>query len=157
MQDEMNRETFAIAIDSVKMTEPVLANAMKAILDGKSPGASGNAYAHVGSLSMKQLAESGMKLSNIEISEKNIKSFEHTAREFGVTYALKKDASSDPPRYFVFFKARDRMQIEAAFKSYIKRTITEKEKEPFSAKLSKLVEKAASVPVKTPHQEIGGR
>lgn len=157
MQDEMNRETFAIVVDSVKMTEPVLANAMKAIIDGKSPGTGGNAYSHVGNVSLKQLADSGMKLSNIEITEKNIKSFEHTAREYGITYALKMDKGCEPPKYIVFFKARDRMQMEAAFKSYINKTMSEKVKEPFSAKLGKLVEKAVSVPVKTPQKEIGGR
>ena len=153
MQDEVNRECYAIAIDTVKMTARTLAQAMKAVLDGESPGKFSNAYTDIGKLSLKNLAESGMKLSNIVITDKNIKSFEHTAREFGITYALKKDKSADPPRYFVFFKARDRMLMEAAFKSYVRDVMGDKDKEPFSVALNKAAEKAAAVPVKMPQKE----
>jgi len=49
----------------------------------------------------------GTGVSNIEISDKNIKSFESVARKYGVDYALKKDASGDTPKWLVFFKGRD--------------------------------------------------
>ena len=157
MQDEMNRECFAIVIDGAKMTTQVLARAMKLVLDEKGAIPGKNSFLFSGETSLKRLAESGMKLSNIEITEKNIKSFEHTAREYGITYALKKDVNADPPRYLVFFKAKDRMQVEAAFKSYVREAMEDKNKEAFSAALSRLAEKASKVPVKVPQQERGGR
>ena len=44
-----------------------------------------------GKQTIKQLVESGAALSNIEITNKNIKSFEPVAKKYGLDYALKKD------------------------------------------------------------------
>lgn len=48
------------------------------------------------------------------------------ARRYGIDYALKKDKGADPPRYFVFFRARDVKTMEAAFKEYSEYTTEEK-------------------------------
>lgn len=57
-------------------------------------------------------------MQNIEITYKNIRSFQSVARKYGVDYALKKDTSSQPPRYLVFFKARDTDALTAAFREF---------------------------------------
>lgn len=57
-------------------------------------------------------------MQNIEITDKNIRSFQSFARKYGVDYALKKDTSSQPPRYLVFFKARDTDALTAAFREF---------------------------------------
>lgn len=49
---------------------------------------------------MKQLVRQGAGVQNIEITDKNIKSFEHVARKYGVDFALKKDTASG--KYLVF-------------------------------------------------------
>ena len=54
---------------------------------------------------MKQLVGQGVGVKNIEINEKNIKSFENVAKKYGVDFALKKNP--DKGEYYVFFKARD--------------------------------------------------
>lgn len=41
-------------------------------------------------------------MSNIEVTDKNIKSFEKVARKYGVDFAIKKDKSVTPPKYLVF-------------------------------------------------------
>lgn len=68
--------------------------------------------------------------SNIEITDGNIKSFERVARKYGVDFALKKDTTSQPPRYLVFFKSRDADALTAAFAEYsgkvVKRQFQEK-------------------------------
>ena len=51
---------------------------------------------------MEQLKAEKKELSNIEITDKNIKSFEKYARKYEVDYCLKKDCSMEPPRYYVF-------------------------------------------------------
>ena len=38
--------------------------------------------------------------------------------KYGVDYAIRKDVSQDPPRFMVFFKARDADVLTAAFKAY---------------------------------------
>ena len=60
-----------------------------------------------GKQTVKQLIGQNQGVSNIEITDSNIKSFERVARKYGVDFALKKDKSGDIPKYLVFFKARD--------------------------------------------------
>jgi len=80
--------------------------------------------AHSGKQTVKQLVGQGTGVSNIEISDKNIKSFESVARKYGVDYALKKDASGDTPKWLVFFKGRDADAITAAFKEFSAKQIS---------------------------------
>lgn len=51
---------------------------------------------------MKQLIGQNQGVSNIEITDSNIKSFERVARKYGVDFAVKKDRSVSPPKYLVF-------------------------------------------------------
>ena len=54
-----------------------------------------------GKQSLKKLKESANgNISDIEITDKNIKAFDRYARKYKVDYALKKDKSVDPPRWF---------------------------------------------------------
>ena len=46
-------------------------------------------------------------VSNIEINDPSIRDFERIARKYGVDYAVKKDRSTSPPKYLIFFKGRD--------------------------------------------------
>jgi len=72
----------------------------------------------IGKQSVKQLTKQGVGVSNIEISDGNIKSFESVARKYGVDFAVKKDNSETPHKWLVFFKARDADAITSAFKEF---------------------------------------
>ena len=76
---------------------------------------------------VKQLVRQGQGVQNIEITDKNIKSFEHAARKYGVDFALKKDKANG--RYLVFFKARDADALNAAFAEYAAKTVHRKTQE----------------------------
>lgn len=71
-----------------------------------------------GKQSMDKLMKQNVQLSNIEITDGNIKSFERVAKKYSIDFSLKKDVNADPPRYYVFFKARDADVMTAAFKEY---------------------------------------
>ena len=71
-----------------------------------------------GKQSMKQLARQNRGMTNIEITDDNIKGFERFARKYGVDFALKKDGTQHPPTWYVFFKAQDADAINAAFKEF---------------------------------------
>ena len=43
-------------------------------------------------------------VSNIEITDQNIRAFSATAKKYGIDFALKKDTSGEIPRYLVFFQ-----------------------------------------------------
>ncbi len=81
----------------------------------------------------------GAELTNIEITDNNIRSFEKVARKYGITYSLKKDRSSDPPRYLVFFRAKDVDVMEAAFKEYTGATLPLEKKRSIRKRLQKAI------------------
>ena len=76
-----------------------------------------------GKQSVKNLIKQGAGVSNIEITDKNIKSFERVARKYGIDFALKKDKTVSPPKWLVFFKARDADALTVAFKEYSAKTL----------------------------------
>ena len=73
--------------------------------------------AHRGKQTVKQLTQQNQGVSNIDIQDKEIRQFERIARKYGVDYAVKKDRSTSPPKYMIFFKGRDADAITAAFRS----------------------------------------
>jgi hypothetical protein len=99
-----------------------------------------------GEQTVKQLVRQGQGVSNIEINDKNIKSFESVARKYGVDFALKKDTAETPPKWLVFFKAKDADALTAAFKEFtVKEAKRSKAKKPSVVK--DLAEKAAKVKI----------
>lgn len=137
MQEEINHKTITVCINGAKVTTRVLKAALRALLRARekhkqSVQRRGAAYqeedvaVNRGKQSLRDLQTEGGDLSNIEITDENIKSFERYARKYGIDYALKKDRAADPPRYFVFFRARDIKTMEAAFKEYAEYTTKEK-------------------------------
>ena len=85
----------------------------------------------------KHLVEQNAAISNIEVTDGNIKSFERTASKYGIDYALKKDTSEQPPRYLVFFKGRDVDVMTQAFKEFSAKTVKQKDKPSLRQKLSR--------------------
>ena len=52
-----------------------------------------------GKQTIKQLMDQGAQLTNIPITDDNIKSFDRVARKYGIDYSLKRDDSVTPQRY----------------------------------------------------------
>jgi hypothetical protein len=52
------------------------------------------------------------------VTDGNIRSFERVARKYHIDFSLKKDSSMTPPKYIVFFKAKDVDVMTTAFKEY---------------------------------------
>jgi len=139
LQDEVNEKTIALYIKTGKLTAQTLQKAMKAIL---SKGKKQLAKPPQGKQSLKQLMKQNAGVSNIEITEGNIKAFESTAKKYGIDFALKKDATESPPRYLVFFKGRDADVLTAAFKEFSAKKLTQ-EKKPSIRKLLSTLKEAA--------------
>ena len=117
MQDETNMQCLALVIHAAQLTEEGLKEAVKSVLaleDGSAAGAIPR-----GRMGIRELARNGEGLANIEVTDRNIRSFEKHARKHGVAYALKKGGTQENPRYLVVFKARDVWQMKAAFRDYV--------------------------------------
>ncbi len=82
-------------------------------------------------------------VSNIEITDGNIKAFESTAKKYGIDFALKKDTMEQPPRYLVFFKGRDADVLTAAFKEFSQKKLNTREKPSIRQTITAMKEKAA--------------
>ena len=115
MQDEINEKVVALSVKGAKLTAETLQKAIKAMLAQAKKQQEKQPH---GKQTLKQLAKQNAGLSNIEITEGNIKAFEQTAKKYGIDFALKKDSTETPPRYLVFFKGRDADALTAAFKEY---------------------------------------
>ena len=89
---------------------------------------------------MKQLIGQNQGVSNIEVTDSNIKSFERIARKYGVDYAVKKVRSASPPKYLVFFKARDTDALTAAFTEFTAKQVQQKDKPSIIAQIRSLAE-----------------
>ena len=89
---------------------------------------------------MKQLVRQGAGVQNIEITDKNIKSFERVARKYGVDFAVKKVPAEG--KYLVFFKARDADALNAAFAEYAAKTVRRGKKPSVRKALRHFMEKA---------------
>ena len=69
-----------------------------------------------------------------------IRDFERIARKYGVDYAVKKDRSASPPKYLIFFKARDADALTAAFTEYTGKKVKKAEKTERPSVLAKLAQ-----------------
>ncbi len=123
MQEEVESKTLTLVINGGKLTGRMLRSAIskylahrKEVKQRKRQGR-GSVTPH-GKQTVKQLIGQDQGVSNIEIDDPSIKDFERIARKYGVDYAIKRDRSSDPPKFLIFFKARDADAITAAFKEY---------------------------------------
>ena len=89
-----------------------------------------------GKQTVGKLMEQNTELTNIEITDQNIKSFERVAKKYNIDFALKKDKAADPPRYVVFFKARDAKVVDVAFKEFMAQSLVKFNKPSLRKKLT---------------------
>ena len=117
MEEEVTQRTIALSIRTAKLTGNVLRAALR-------------------KQTVKELIGQNAGVSNIEINDGNIKSFERVAKKYGIDYALKKDKSENPPKYLVFFKGRDTDVLNQAFKEYVGKQMKQKDKPSIMEKLT---------------------
>ena len=149
MQEEIENRTVTLIISAVKLTARELKAGMDKYLSEKKSKAMEKARAAPekpsGKQTVRQLIGQNQGVSNIEITNSNIKGFERIARKYGVDFAVKKDRSVSPPKYFVFFKARDADALTAAFKEFSAKKLTQEQKPSIRKLIVSLKEKAAAL------------
>ena len=141
MQEEVNEKVIALSIKGTKLTAELLQKSMKFLLSQIKKQTT-KAMQPRGKQSLKQLMKQNAGVSNIEITDGNIKAFESTAKKYGIDFALKKDATESPPRYLVFFKARDADALTAAFKEFSAKKLSREQKPSIRKALAAFRDKA---------------
>ena len=159
MQEEVDEKTMALVISGGKISAGILKDALaryvrhveerrrltrteKRAERAAAQKAKENEF-HPGKKSLNSMMKEGSQLTNIEITDKNIKSFEKVARKYSIDYSLKKDKSVDPPKYLVFFRAKDVDVMTAAFKEYTGVTLKKSRKVSIRKRLQKAIQRSA--------------
>ena len=135
MQEEVENRTLTLVVSGTKFTGRLMKAAITKYLAHrkekklqKQKSRDTPVIPH-GKQTVKQLIGQNQGVSNIEITDQNIRAFSATAKKYGIDFALKKDTSDEIPRYLVFFKGRDADVITAAFREFSAKNL-EKEKKP---------------------------
>lgn len=129
MEEEVTQRTIALSIRTAKLTGNVLRAALRKFLaaqhqKGKNPYKQGKQ-------TVKELIGQNAGVSNIEINDGNIKSFERVAKKYGIDYALKKDKSENPPKL--------QFTMPSGLHSVLERPFSEANGRPFLVKRSPLI------------------
>lgn len=151
MQEEIENRTVNLAISTTKLTaRGIIRLAAKglAYIKRKSREASLKNEKPDGRQTIQQLIGQNQGVTNIDISQTDLKGFEKYARKYGVDYAITKDKSVFPPKYLVFFKARDADAMTAAFNAYSAEVLAKSKRPGTLSKLHKLIDAVKSIPTK---------
>ena len=146
MQEEVENRTLTLIVSGTKFTGRLFKAAISKYMahrrEKKLEKQRGrdSPVTPKGKQTVKQLIGQNQGVSNIEINDPSIKDFERIARKYGVDYAVKKDRSTSPPKYLIFFKARDADALTAAFSEYTQKKVKKADRSERASVLAKLAQ-----------------
>ena len=154
MQEEVESRTVNLAITTTKLTVRTVVSAAQMYLrHRKEVDAKKLDEKPTGKQTVKELIGQGQGVTNLDIAKTDLRGFERVARKYGIDYAIRKDASIDPPKYLVFFKAKDADAMEAAFKEFSQKALRKEERPSVLDQLRKFKELVAALPGKVINRE----
>ena len=146
MQEEVENRTLTLVVSGTKFTGRLFKAAISKYMahrrEKKLEKQRGrdSPVTPKGKQTVKQLIGQNQGVSNIEINDPSIKDFERIARKYGVDYAVKKDRSTSPPKYLIFFKGRDADALTAAFSEYTQKKVKKADRSERASVLAKLAQ-----------------
>ena len=146
MQEEVENRTLTLIVSGTKFTGRLFKAAISKYMAHRrekkleKQRSRDSPVTPKGKQTVKQLIGQNQGVSNIEINDPSIRDFERIARKYGVDYAVKKDRSASPPKYMIFFKARDADALTAAFTEYTGKKVKKAEKTERPSVLAKLAQ-----------------
>ena len=117
IQEEASKKTVALCFRCVKLSADVLKEVMRKYLERRRDWARNNA--RHGKVTVRKLMAMDQGANTMEINSGRIKDFERVAKKYNVDFAVKKDSSGKPPKYYVFFKGRDLDVVSMAFREFV--------------------------------------
>ena len=161
MQEEVENRTVNLAISTTRLTGRTLVtafNAWKRHHDAKAKMQTQTDDTPHGKQTIKELIGQDQGVSSIPIGSTGIRDFERIANKYGVDYAIVKDKAETPPKFLVFFKARDADALTQAFTEYSSQQLKMQKKPSILKQLQKLRAIVASIPnkvrQKTPEHDL---
>ena len=146
MEEEVTQRVVSISFNGAKLTASLLAKALSRFINVEKVKAA-DRHRKVrqtkeqtpknGKMRLKDLMAQNTGMMNVEVDNSNIRSFDRVARKYHIDYAVKKDKTQQPPKYYVFFKSRDKDTMVTAFKEFIASNNRKRQHEPFKKVLQK--------------------
>ena len=136
MQEEVEQKVVSLIVDCGKLGEQELKKALAKLVEQMKASHQKHQYNKEnphGKMTVKQLAAKDKGLQSIEVTDKNIDSFNRIARKYGIDFAPFKVKGEN--RYLVFFKAPDADAMTAAFKEYTAKQVKKAERPSVLEKL----------------------
>ena len=146
MQEEVENRTLTLIVSGTKFTGRLFKAAISKYMAHRrekkleKQRSRDSPVTPKGKQTVKQLIGQNQGVSNIEINDPSIRDFERVARKYGVDYAVKKDRSASPPKYLIFFKARDADALTAAFSEYTQKKVKKADRSERPSVLEKLAQ-----------------
>ena len=140
MQEEVENRAVNLAISTVKLTARSLARGMRWYVVHRGQKKAREKLQHPyeeGKQTVAELLKVGVSTDKIELPDGSARDFCRLARKMGVDYAIRKDKSQEPPRYVVFFKAKDTEVLDQVVKEYAARANAKNEKKSLREELKK--------------------
>ncbi len=153
MQEEVENRTVNLMISTTKLTWRALVTGYRKFQQYRAKVKAGKEVPH-GKQTVKKLIGQNQGVSSIDIANTGIRDFDRIAKKYGVDYAIKKDRSVSPPKYLVFFKARDADALTAAFNEYSAKQMNRSQKPSVLKQLSRFKELAAGIPAKVRQKKL---
>ena len=157
MEEEVSKKTVNLAWQTTKLSVRGIYKYVKAYLEqlekDKVKRKAAKNTPIKGKQTVKQLVGQGQGVSSMEIGDSGIRDFKRIANKYGVDFAITKDKTVDPPKYTVFFKAKDADAITSVLKEYAakqtkRKKSMEKDRPSILQKLKKFKEIVANLPHK---------
>lgn len=150
----MEKKTVSLAVQAVKLTFRELEAAWRKYQNERSMK---RAYSQKdttkhGKQSVKELIGQGQGVSSIDVADVGLKDFKKMAKKYGVDFAVVKDKNVDPPKYTIFFKAKDADAINKLMTDYAAKQLKKEQKAERPSILKKL-QKFKDIVAKAPRKE----
>ena len=142
MEEEVNQRVVSVSFSTGKMTAGVVARAMAGFIAAEHQrlnqhAAERSSQPKHGKIKFEQLMDMDAGADRMELEKSGLRTFDRVARKYHIDYAVKKDKTQQPPKYYVFFKSRDKDTMVTAFKEFIAFNNKKRQHEPFKKVLQK--------------------
>lgn len=149
MQEEVEKKTVNLAVTTTRLTGRVAVKAIAWYLRHRKEKKIEKANEiPSGKQSVKELIGQNAGVSSIDITKTGLRDFERIVRKYNVDFAVTKNKSVDPPKYVIFFKARDADALNQVVKEYSAIQLDKANKPSVFKQLNKLKDLVASIPKK---------
>lgn len=131
-----------------KPTEEMIINCLKNAMKAPGKAIKNKLHPEHGEMKVKDLIHKDQGVQSIDIDGLGLGDFRRLANKYGLDFSIVKSAELDPPKYSVFFKARDADAITAVVNEYTAKQLKKEGRPSILNKLRKFKELVASFPKK---------